>query len=82
MSGPVWAATADFEKTALLVFLPPLPNLTFSLGYNTFPRLRCRDFFGDKADHPSKHGNPYLVEEEAAKRKAEEIEQATLSNKV
>ncbi len=42
----------------------------------------CRDFFGDKADHPSKHGNPYLVEEEQLKRKQEELEQATLPNKV
>jgi SSS family transporter len=40
------------------------------------------DFFGDKADHPSKHGNPYLVEEEQLKRKQEELEKATLPNKV
>jgi Na+/proline symporter len=72
---PPWEARGQLVKTMKNMFtghVPAAEDLSKHAG----------DFFGDKADHPSKHGNPYLVEDEIAERKRVAAETAAMPNKV
>lgn len=73
---PIWEAKDHLFKVVK-------NTLTWNIPKDADLSKHAGDFFySDKADHPSKHGNPYLVAEAEAKAKAEQLEAASLPTKV
>mmetsp|Transcript_3555 Transcript_3555/g.10340 ORF Transcript_3555/g.10340 Transcript_3555/m.10340 type:complete len:694 (-) Transcript_3555:691-2772(-) len=72
---PLWEAKDHLWKVTI-------NTLTWKIAPKEDLSKHAGDFFGDRADHPSKHGNPYLVAEAEAKAKqVESFDEATLPMK-